>query len=242
MKTTLLIISALFFTLFTTAQTVELEEDVRLLDIKKPTRGQNLRHYNHWYLEYGSIIPVKEDPGAKVKSPFAFSFSAGNRYKLKLNNYFAVGLGAAYSYTSFRLKQDAQKQIPNNITHRKEKYIFHALAADAFFRINFGKRGNIVGKFIDLGGYGSYAFSAKHEYEDKIKKPQMAGYTDTRQTNTGLQYINRLNYGATVRMGINRYVLFGRYRISEIFDANFKTQVSKAELARITVGVQIGLH
>jgi len=243
MRNITLTIIAFFFLGTVFAQKIEMEEDVRLLDIKIPKVGQNLRHYSHWYLGYGSIIPYQEEVGAKIKPPYSFSFLMGNRYKLKLNNYFALGLSGGYNYTSFRLKQDGFKQIPNIVQHRKEKFIFHSLYADAYFRVNFGKRGNIVGKFIDLGGYGDYIFSAKHETDDKFPKTSNpGGYTDTRQINTGLNYINRVNYGATVRVGINRYILFANYRMSDIFKDDFKKNISNAELARLTAGIQVGLH
>ena len=55
---------------------------------------------------------------------------------------------------------------------------------------------------------------------------------------THLKYYEPFNYGVLARFGINRYVIYANYRLSDLF----KSSYNYAELPRLTLGVQIGLH
>jgi hypothetical protein len=100
-------------------------------------------------------------------------------------------------------------------------------------RFNYGRRGNIIGKFIDLCAYGDWTFSASNNTKDKR---QNGNHVKTRITH--LNYYNSTNYGVLARIGFNRYVFYGSYRLSNMF----KSSANFPELPRITVGLQIGFH
>ena len=57
-------------------------------------------------------------------------------------------------------------------------------------------------------------------------------------TVTRLNYLNDGNYGAYAQFGINRYVVYAKYRLSDMFN----NSVQYSELPRLIVGFQIGLH
>ena len=99
-------------------------------------------------------------------------------------------------------------------------------------RFNYGRRGNQLGKYIDLGGYGNIVFDHTH-----FTKNKKADGSTIRSRTTGLNYYQLLNYGLSARVGFNKFVLFGQYRMSNMFygDKNLP------ELPRILAGLQFVL-
>lgn len=239
----LLLFSFIFFPFLLFSQTVLLHEDVSKLDVKMPTNGPNFKHFHQLYLDYGFFIP--SDDVLEVETDFwrSYIFVAGWRYKRKIAEWFAVGTGLSYSYVTYYLIQGEHKQIPNSIAHDKEKLKFNNAGTEVYMRFNFGKRGNIIGKFVDIGAYGEYAFSVKHFYQDKQDKNQPPYYSAVKKVDeTKLGYVNKLNYGLRARIGVNRWVITASYRINNILTDDFKAIVGEYSFPKINVGLEIGLH
>ncbi len=225
------------------SQTVLMHEDVSKLDIQKPKYGQNMANFDHWYVDFGFAAQQSEGKGADIRYGFSHSFSVGNRYKRKIAKFLALGVDVSYLYMVYDIKQNTEKLIPDNIEHKTEKFRLNTLYGDVFFRFNFGRRGNIVGKFLDLGVYGDWGFSNKHLTIDKVDFGNLPnGYKEVKMVHRNLSYFNDLNYGLVSRIGFNRYVVFATYRVSDFFSKEFKNTIADVELPRLTVGFQIGLH
>jgi hypothetical protein len=98
-------------------------------------------------------------------------------------------------------------------------------------RFNFGKRGNRVGNYLELGAFGQYAFMVRKkvltENEDKD-----ANFKSEKSTFTAPYEINRLNYYADARIGFGHYVVYGRYLLSDILNE----KANGGQLPAITVG------
>jgi hypothetical protein len=212
------------------AQQVMLSEDVAI-DSTISKRGPNRKHYTHSFMSLGSAV----DPGsagAKVVQPKLDYFSFGIRYKRRLAEHFAVGFDMAYGVEDYRLKQEAGKKLPDTLLNSRERMIFNNFTTGLYMRFNFGKRGNQLGKYLDLGGYGNIVFGHTHF----LKNKQADGST-IRSRITGLNYYQLLNYGLSARVGFNKFILFGQYRVSNMFygDKNLP------ELPRILAGLQFVL-
>ncbi len=234
------IISILPF--FGFAQLKLMEENVDKIDFSKPNKGQNMKNYSHWFIGYAGYVGKSEGVGADINYGTSDVFSVGVRYKRKLAEFFALGAESWYSAEDFKIAQKKDKVIPTSDLHKKEDLRFNNISGATYMRFNFGKRGNILGKYMDLGAYGTWSFDIRHTYTDKVVQVnKINGYRTVKTVHKRLVYTNPLNYGAIVRFGINRYVIYGTYRLSDLFDADFKT-MANVELPRITVGVQIGLH
>ena len=148
-----------------------------------------------------------------------------------------------YDNTVYRIKQKEGKRFPNANIHDKETLRLNNLGFEIFQRINFGRRGNFVGKFIDMGLYYNWAFDVKHAYKDKIDQsnnPDMA--KNTKIINRNLNYIDDFNYGLRARLGFNRSVLTFTYRLSDLFDKTFHNNEIDIEMPRFTLGIQLGIH
>jgi hypothetical protein len=238
----LLIISYVFFHQAINGQTVLMEEKINAYDFKLPTKGPNFRHFNHLYIGFGFFIPDANAMEVKTKPASTTSFEFGWRYKLKLTNWFALGAGISYKNDIFDIKQIENKIIPDSVSHTKEKLRFNYLGSEAYIRFNFGKRGNIVGRFIDFGAYANWAFRVKHMMIDKVDEnvPHRAG--SQRVILYKLDYIEKFCYGLKARIGSNRLVLTADYRMSELFTDDYKAEVGNYYLPKFAVGFEFGLH
>lgn len=229
---------ALLYTYSGFAQTVLLHEDVNN-DTIKSDFGPNLKRFNHFYMGYGLVLGPSTGAGADILFGKSSNFTFGYRVKRKLSNTLAVGWELNYNTTSFRLKQDSLKIFPHTLLHEKEVFFSHAFQLQLYARLNFGKRGNYVGNFIDIGGWGQWDFSYRHFYRDM---PFFLGSYNAQVvevTNKKLLYTQPLNYGLGFRAGANRFVIYAQYRLSNIFDnVLFPTY---PELPRLVVGLQIVL-
>jgi hypothetical protein len=212
------------------AQQVMLSEDVAV-DSTIAKRGPNRKHYTHSFMSFGAAVDGGS-AGAKVMQPRIDYFNFGVRYKRRLAEHFAVGFDMTYGLEDYRLKQEAGKKLPDSLLNSRERMIFNNFTTGLYMRFNFGKRGNQLGKYVDLGGYGNIVFS-----HTRFLRNKLADGSTIRSRITGLNYYQLLNYGLSARVGFNKFILFGQYRVSNIFygDKNLP------ELPRILAGVQFVL-
>jgi len=222
-------------------QTVLLEQDVNADTIPELV-GPNLKHFSHLYVGYGFVLGA-DAVGSEIRYGSSSDFVYGYRYKRKLSEFYAVGFDIFYHSTAFHLKQDSTKALPNNILHddkgEKEKLTFHNLSLGLYNRFNFGKRGNYLGHFLDLGARIDWAFSVVHFTKDiyDIANVNNGGVVKTKTT--GLVYIKPIYYNVFTRLGFNKFVITASYRLSDLFKEEYDLY---PELPLLIVGVEIGLH
>lgn len=236
MKTLMLLFIAGLLAITTKAQTILMEENVNQDTLPK-TFGPNLKHYLHSYLSYGLVIGQPKDKGMDVKPGNSSELVWGIRYKNRLSNFLAIGAELNYGIQYFALKQDSSKIFPNNILHKKERFSFNNIGLSGYFRVNFDKkRGNVIGKYMDIGGYANWAFLTKHYTKDANADPETAGSKFVEVTNSRLTYAHPFNYGTTVRVGYKSLALYGKYRISNLFDPNH----GFPEPPKFMLGIELG--
>jgi len=221
----LLLTSSLF------AQDVLLKQDVAA-DSVKTKFGPNRSHYRHFYVGYGLIIGEPDKAGSAVNYG-SNTFTIGFRFKQKVCNLYSVGFNIAYTSYTYRLKQDSNKTVPNSMLHDKEHLSINTVGVGLYNRFNFGRRGDRIGKFVDLGVHADWVFGGKHFTSDKQDNGNIIETTIKR-----LKYFNNYQYGAFVNIGFNRYVFTAVYRLSDLFEKSY----TYSELPRLTVGIQIGFH
>ncbi len=213
------------------AQTVIIAEDVNNTD-ETPEFGMNRKHYTHMYLGILFAVGPPELPGAEVIYGRSRTTEFGYRYKRKLSNTFSLGSEISGRRHAFHVKQSDSKTVPDTIARDREKLVFLETSVGAYKRVNFGQRGNYVGRFVDIGAYASWLFHTRHvlwyEADDlnlKVRK-------------TGMQYPANFDYGLIARIGFNNFVIKGTYRMSGLF----KDSSNLPEFPRYAFGLELGLH
>ncbi len=203
--------------------------------------GPGRRHYLHPLVTLGLGFGPPEASGSAIEFWGSGSFGFGLRYKLKILKRWELGIGIRYERESFRIEQDSGKKVFGPVQHKREKLILNDLSGTFYNRFVFGKRGDFVGTFLDLGGYADLSLGKKHLTVDKVKEPSKAGYKKVKSKRKGLNYVERMHYGVLARIGYNRWTLFARYRLSDLFLEGGIAD-GYPELPRFRVGIQIGLH
>ncbi|MBX7203365.1 MAG: hypothetical protein IT240_06750 [Bacteroidia bacterium] len=202
------------------------------IDSIVPHWGPNRRHYIHPYIAIGMAIDGGEQ-GGRIRQPHFFDETRfGFRYKRRLNGVFSLGGDLLYNVQNYSLRQDSLKILPDTLLYKKQRMLFHQLRGAVFIRINYDKRGNRLGNYIDLGAYGDFNFA--HIMYTRIKN---ADNTLTRAKTSRLKYFNPLGYGLHARVGFNLFSCYVQYRLSDFFYPSKHLP----ELPRLTAGVEFFL-
>lgn len=210
----------------------EYGRDLEKLTLKK--KGPNKDYYGHIYIGYGFVAGASED-SAKLVYGKSSAFSLGYLWKWRLAKWTEVGFSAGYNYQSYHLAQDSSKTVPNSELHKREKIQINSIELAPFLRIKLRNRYHSTGTFIDFGAYAGYVYRTKQQTQEKNVNPNSKS---TRTVNLNLKYTEEYNYGAFARIGFNRFILYGRYRLSNLFteECNF------TELPNLEFGLKIGIH
>lgn len=219
------------------AQTIVFEEQVDTTpDIT--TYGPNKRNFTHFFAGFGFFAGPSDAEGSDIKYGVSNDLELGFRYKRKISNFYAIGSEIAYHGSSFVLKQDSLKTLPNPTLNKNEVFRFYGFSLSLYNRFNFGRRGNVIGNYIDVGGNFELPYSVVHN-----TKNVGANGAVVRVLTTHLDYINRYNYYGFFRVGSNKFAIKASYRFSDLFKT--KSPISYynyAELPRILLALQLGIH
>ena len=203
-------------------------------DTVKTAFGPNRRWFGHGYVALG-LVAGPSEAGAQLRPGFLSADARlGGRLKLRLGQSVALCGDLAYAYLRYELAQEAGKLVPAPALHRRETLALHQLATEIGLRLNYGRRGNAVGRYLDLMAGGSWAVGTRHTTED-VPAP---GIGSVETTETGLPYLRRFGGSAGGRLGFDRYALVARYRLSPAFARGY---AAWPELPRWVIGFEVGL-
>ena len=201
--------------------------------------GPNRKYFIYSFIGFGNktkLLNVNNENFLPLKS--SIDLKTGTIYRLKVNKI----LGLIYDLTLIsswnKLNLDKDPEIPiASLGLKKAKYIYHQISNALAFQINFKpKRGNQLGKYLDLGVYGSYNFSRRFMYQLEIADISK----NAKITMKKLSYLNPFEYGFTLRLGNVKNCIFSRYRLADIFNDN--NSFTSLELPRLTIGLEILLY
>ncbi|MBK7030814.1 MAG: outer membrane beta-barrel protein [Bacteroidales bacterium] len=196
-----------------TAQEIVFSKDVKS-DTLRPTKGPNLKKFSHQYL--GFSFPVFTNEKLNYTKPFSsIAIDYGIRYKRRLNNTFAMGMDLSVNWAGYQIKQKEGKSVPDSAINKKEKFQVNSLTPALYFRINVGRRGNVIGNYLDLGAYGSFNWKTAYITTNKNDNDEIVKVSTSR-----LSYMENYSYGVLARIGINRLAISARYRLSNLFIAS----------------------
>lgn len=201
-------------------------------------KGPNTKSFKQLYFGTGLIINNSQD--TEINSLRSLYFGVGFRQKFKILSFYSIGYELGYYTWHFNIKQSEDKMIPNEEQHDKEKLRIHSGNLLLYNRINIGKRGNVIGKFFDYGGYMNYHFSTSHYTKDKLPEATSTSGPSvfaeiTVVKNQRLDYIQSFGYGVFARAGINWFAVKVTYRMSDLFKEEYNWQ----ELPRLFIGLEL---
>lgn len=198
--------------------------------------GKNRLHNISLNVGFGSYININEPEEIKIY-PVRSNYShIGLRYKLRFCNFYAWGLDLNWNTSNYSIKQNPSNAFPDTLTHHKEYFNYHNFGLGFYNRFNFDvKRGNIIGKYLDIGIWGNWLFDAKHTFVEKFETPQHGAY-ESKTKLTKLNYLTDLHWGVNARLGINSFVIFANYRISDLLNSKYNFEPTP-----LVIGIEIDI-
>lgn len=212
------------------AQQVLLQTDVAN-DTLPARTGPNRRYFGHFYVGYALALGAD---GLGVKHGFGSSeLQLGGRLKRRLGPAFALNADLRYAYLRYTLAAGDARPAPFALPHDTETLSYHQLQGEASLRVNPGRRGNVVGRYVDLLAYGGRALAAIHATDDSSPAGGHLEVIDHEP-----RYLARWQGGVGARVGSNALALVGRYRLSEALRA--PGPATLPEPPRWVLGLEIG--
>jgi len=201
--------------------------------------GPGAKFYFHPVPEYAMMSNLAFDDNSHMNLNPGNSFRLASYYRTKseMTRWFGWGLDYGFSFNNYALEQDEFKVFPQPIIYKRERMMTATFYSAGFLRFNFlRKRGDHFGKYIDLAYFGEYMLWSRHVY--KYKNPDGSDVKWTKVVNKKLDYLQKLSYGPEIRWGNAIGSVFGRYRISDFFNAPSRGS-SIPELPRFVFGIQM---
>lgn len=226
------------FCAIVSAQNVLLEEEPDTTG-EVPLFGRNRAVYAHPLIKLGAVIPLYEEGGET--GLLSTTASAELRTKAKICSWNALVLDFGYRCDRYSIGKDDALGIPGfGGVHKRERLSLHNVSFSLCDRVNFGRRGNILGIYVDAGFYGDLLFRGAHlivnEYYDS--NSETAERTIQRITQTHLPFLSRFNYGLTARCGWEWGSIFAMYRINDLVVDRPPITVY-SDFPRFTAGVEM---
>jgi hypothetical protein len=209
-------------------------ERVVARDTAEGTKGPNLKKYKHWFVNLGFAVPHSNNH--YVKYGLSHEIGFGYRTKRKLGEHYALGMDLAYQYRNYNVKNLVGFPGVDSLNVTKERYVQRGFQFDLYQRINYGKRGNFLGKYIDLVVWGELPFWNFHSYRFSTPESQKMFGKNGKITLRNFDWDERFLYGVQLRIGFNKNIFYGNYRLSQLFT----TASGLPQLSPIVVGFQRG--
>jgi len=204
-----------------------------------PSYGRNRSVYAHQLMKLG-VIPAICENGAQTNF-WSTSISYELRTKAKICSWNAAILDFGYRCDRFVINQNQNKLLPGYFgNHKRERLSTHNLSFSLCDRFNFGRRGNILGIYTDIGFYGDFVFRATHLYVDEFydSNSPITGHTKTVVKNNRLEYINRMNFGLTARVGWEWGSFYAMYRINDLV-LDHPPLTEYPDLPKLVIGIEM---
>jgi len=214
------------------AQQVLLQTNVAT-DTLAPRTGPNRPWFGHVYLGYA---PAVGSSALGVQyGPSSAETLVGGRLKRRLTGGLALCADLRYGYLRYQLDADASHPAPFRTDPDADQHLaYHQAQGELSVRLNpQRRRGNVVGRYLDLLAYGGYALGTTYAAE----QPAPGG---GRQELVVHQppYLARWLGGVGVRVGSNSLALVGRYRLSSALRGS--AFAALPEPPRFMVGFELG--
>ncbi len=191
------------------------------------------------FVDWSMYAGNSKGEGADVQLGLTYNLTYGVKYLRNFHSVFGAGAGIHYQYQAFRLKQNDDKKVPNAITHDKEVLKFNNLGSEVFMRFNIIKKLSKTLLYAETGGYFNWVFGANDYTFDKVDNG-LPSSTSSKQTVilSDLNYIKKINYGVSLKVGYKMFALIAQYRLSDYFTDDFKRDIADVTFPRFSIGIQ----
>ncbi|MGI4737883.1 MAG: hypothetical protein ACRYG7_22170 [Janthinobacterium lividum] len=216
------------------AQQVLLQTDVAT-DTLPPRTGPNRRYFGHLYGGFG-LAAGASPLGVRYGFPSSEA-QIGGRLKRRLGPYFAFNADLRYAYLRYGLSPEVARPLPfrpdpgPGFGFDTQIITYHQLQAEGSLRLSPSRRrGNTVGRYLDLLAYGGRSLAANYTASGPSGSGGRREIVEHQPS-----YLARWQGGVGLRLGSNSVALVGRYRLSELLPGT-----GLPEPPRWVLGIEVG--
>lgn len=230
----LLMISLIFAVNYITVKNLDAQEIVIQEsiddDMFSRDRGPNGKHYFTSFLRF--TVPISQSDEWAVKSFGVIGLDFGGRYKRRICEFYSTGLDLYLSRHGYALKQ-VNKIKPYDLLDKwdKERILVTSLGGVWYHRINFNRRGNYLGRYLDLGIYCNLYLQTRRRLKGEHDSIYIKAVDKSRDL------LSKSEYGIQAGIGFNTIKLFGQYRVNH----NINKIHSEIDLPKLRFGLEIDL-
>lgn len=188
------------------------------LDTIPSEHGPNRKHYTAIFYGFGPMFGSTDSAGSNINPGRSFWFSLGYKFKRRHSSFFNTGSELFMEYRNFNIAQTSQKVFGGRFTHEKERFSQVTFNLSLFMRFNLVKRGDHLGRYIDLYAQGIYVPIARHYTYDKIDPAY--GAKSGKHQFSKLQYVERWLAQVGMRFGLSVLQVQVFYRPTSMFKKN----------------------
>ncbi|MEO5642144.1 MAG: hypothetical protein ABIQ40_20080 [Bacteroidia bacterium] len=203
----------------------------------KHRNRKNMEGGTNGFLQLGIISGIRE-AGLPVKLN-SYSAAMGMQCKIKVTDWNSVVFDFGYRFHQFYIGQNDPKFFPLSITvHDHERISVNNFSMGISGRTIYRLAEKRLSWF-DLGVYSDASFRTSNVYVDAINDSASPVSDKSKVTtkNAHLNYLNKLNYGVSFRVGWNCYSAFAMWRLSDLVKNS--TSESKSDLPALVVGLEV---
>lgn len=209
---------------------VKMDEEVNE-SIFSRKHGPNGKHYAYIFWRLSAAVPIQNDQPLKV--PASLNYRWGGMYKFRVCNFYALTAELSASTSEYILKNTNVLQPYHLLAQwEHERIVVGAFTGVISNRFNFGKRGNHLGRYLDLGVYGDLYARRSHIFlgeDDKVAIEARREKPD---------YMNSQSWGFQVGIGVKKIRIVGQYRMSDLLKPG---KVNGGDLPRLMLGLELGV-
>ncbi|CAN5835531.1 hypothetical protein BH11BAC7_BH11BAC7_04940 [soil metagenome] len=198
---------------------------------------KNLEGGTNGFLQLGIISGIRE-AGLPVKLG-SYSAAMGMQCKIKVTHWNSVVFDFGYRFHQFYIGQNDPKAFPLSIAvHDHERISVNNFSMGISGRTIYHLDEKRLSWF-DFGVYSDASFRTSNVYVDVINDAASPVSDKSKVTtkNAHLNYLNKLNYGVSFRVGWNCYSAFAMWRLSD-FVKNSSSE-NKSDLPALVVGLEV---
>ncbi|MFT4523230.1 MAG: hypothetical protein ACI8ZN_002182 [Bacteroidia bacterium] len=209
------------------AQTVILEQNVNS-DTIISNHGKNRKHYTGTFYDVKFAIGASEgDTTSVMKQGASWAYGFGLYRKYKISNFYSILGSAAFRRTEYQF-ETKDPMVYN-------KLILNDVSAEFSNRFNYGRRGNFIGNYVEIGASAAYTFANRKKVKTTPNDPDV-NYKSRKLIYTDVNYLEPLNYYGHLRFGFNRYVVTADYRLTDLINDN-----KELKMPPLLLGLRIDL-
>lgn len=189
-------------------------------------RNDSVFSTNHrFYESWGLNTNIDEDDELiKVWGSNAFTLSYKYNVPLFLGVNWNIGIG--YNWDNYKLKPRTDMFLHDSISHEKVKLRIQNVLFHTGLRFQSSKE-LIKAAYLEFGAFARVKTFTKYTTWDEVSDMKL------KSTTRRLNYIAPFHFGAEARIGYGLLSIYGRYRISDIFESG----VNYRELPRLSLGI-----